>query len=320
MSNATPPLPEDVAMGEGQDRFAPPPAPDETTMLAGSGGHRLWSGVWHPAPSDQPDRGTVLVAHGFGEYLDRYGHIIRALTSHGYTVVGLDHRGHGRSEGPRARIGRFDDFVADLDLVVTMAREVAARRSVTPRQPFLFGHSMGGLIATRYVLALPDQAALSGLILSSPALRLNPDLSGPALRLTGLLARVAPTLPVRRSSGGLSSDPAIGRRWAADPLLNHAPTTAQMAWQLAAAARSVRPHLGEIALPLLLFYGEADTVVDPAGSRFLAERASSADLTVRPWAGLLHETFNEPDGATVIAEMVAWLDARTGGDPDPTVQ
>ena len=319
MNDATQLDPDDVPTELEQDRFAPPPEPDETTMLAGSDGHRLWSGVWHPAPSEGPDRGTVVVAHGFGEYLDRYGHIIRSLTGHGYTVVGLDHRGHGRSEGDRARIRRFDDFVADLDLVVTMAREVAARRSATPRAPFLFGHSMGGLIATRYVLALPDQASLAGLILSSPALRLNPDLSGPALRLTGLLARIAPTLPVRRSGGGLSSDPEIGRRWEADPLLNHAPTSVQMAWQLAAAARSARFHLGEIALPLLLFYGEADTVVDPAGSRFLAERASSTDLTVRPWAGLLHETFNEPNGAEVIAEMVAWLDARTGGEPDLSV-
>ena len=319
MSDTTRQPLDDASTDSEQDRLAPPPAPDETTMLAGSGGHRLWSGVWHPAPLEAPDRGTVVIAHGFGEYLDRYGHFVRALTGHGYTVVGLDHRGHGRSEGARARIRRFDNFVADLGLVVAMARADAARRSATPRPPFLFGHSMGGLIATRYVLALPDQAALSGLILSSPALRLNPDLSGPALWLTGLLARVAPALPVRWSSGGLSSDPEIGRRWAADPLLNHAPTTAQMAWQLASAARSARFHLGEIALPLLLFYGEADTVVDPVGSCFLAKRASSTDLTVRPWPGLLHETLNEPTGAEVIAEMVAWLDARTGDDPDLTV-
>ncbi len=318
MSDASRLTPDGDSFRGRVDRFAPPPDPDETTMLAGSGGHRIWSGVWHPAPSDLPDRGTVVLAHGFGEYLGRYGHIITALTGRGYSVVGLDHRGHGRSEGVRARIARFDDFVADLDLVVALARDVTSRRGDASRQPFLFGHSMGGLIATRYVLAMPDQAALSGLVLSSPALRLTTDLSRPALWATGLLARVAPTLPVRRSSGGLSSDPEVGRLWAADPLLNHAPTSAQMAWQLASAARSARFRLGEIALPLLLFYGEADTVVDPAGSRFLAERASSADLTVRPWAGLLHETFNEPNGDEVIAEMVAWLDDRTGRGPDLT--
>ncbi len=320
MSDATRPTPDNASTGEEQNRFAPPPEPAETTMLVGSGGHRLWSGVWHPPPTDRPDRGTVVVAHGFGEHLDRYGQIIRTLTGHGYTVVGLDHRGHGRSEGDRARIARFDDFVADLDLAVSMAREVADRRSGSglPRQPFLFGHSMGGLIATRYVLAMPDQAALSGLILSSPALQLNPDLAGPALRLTGLLARIAPTLPVRRSGGGLSSDPVVGELWAADPLLNHKPTTAQMAWQLAAAARSTRQHLGEIALPTLLFYGEADAVVDPAGSRSLAEQAGSPDLTVRPWPGLLHETFNAPNGAEVIEEMVAWLNTRADRDPTPT--
>lgn len=301
------------------DRLSPPPEPAETTMLTGSNGHLLWAGVWHPVASALPDRGTVVLAHGFGEYLGRYGHIVRALTGHGYTVVGLDHRGHGRSEGVRFRIARFDDFVADLDLAVGLARTVAARRSEAPRRPFLFGHSMGGLMATRYVLGLPDQAALAGLILSSPALQLTTDPSGPTLRLAGLLARVAPTLPVRRGSGGLSSDPEVGRRWSDDPLLNHGPTMAQMAYQLAAAAQAVRPRLREIRLPLLLFYGGADTIVDPAGSVRLGERAGSADLTVRPWPELFHETFNEPNGAEVIAELVDWLDARTGGDPDLTV-
>jgi acylglycerol lipase len=313
MSDATSPV------GPKRDRLDPPPAANETRMLDGSRGHRLWSGIWHPVPSDLPDRGTVVLAHGLSEHAGRYGHIITALTGHGYTVVALDHRGHGRSEGVRFRIARFDDFVADLDLAVTLAREVAARRSERPRPPFLFGHSMGGLIATRYVLGLPDQAALAGLILSSPALQLTTDLSGPALWATGLLARVAPTLPVRRSDGGLSSDPEIGRRWAADPLVNHGPTSIQMAHQIAAAARDARARLDRITLPLLLFYGEADTVVDPAGSRTLAECAGSADLTARPWPELLHETFNEPNGDEVIAEMVAWLDDRTGRDPEAAV-
>ena len=310
MSDAT------VPVSPERDRLDPPPAPDETRMLDGSRGHRLWLGVWHPASSALPDRGTVVLAHGFGEYAGRYGHVITALTGHGYTVVALDHRGHGRSEGVRFRIAHFDDFVADLDLAVTVARAVAAGRSQHPRPPFLFGHSMGGLIATRYVLALPDQAALAGLILSSPALQLTSDLSGPALWATGLLARVAPKLPVPRGEGGLSSDPEIGRRWAADPLVNHGPTSVQMAHQIAVAARDARARLDRITLPLLLFYGEADTVVDPAGSVVLAERAGSADLTVRPWPGLLHETFNEPNGDEVIAEMMAWLDDRTGHDPD----
>lgn len=291
------------------DRLAAPPEPDQTRWLDGSGGHRLWAGAWYGRTG--ADRGTVVLSHGFGEYLGRYGHIVRALTAAGYTVVGADHRGHGRSAGDRFRIRRFGDFIPDLGLAVGWAREIAAQRGTADRAPFLFGHSMGGLIAAAYVLSLPDQAALSGLVLSSPALQLSPDLPGPALSVVGLLARLRPLTPVPRRGGGLSSDPEVARRWERDPLLNHGPTVIQMAHGIAATGRAVRKRLPEITLPLFLFYGEADTVVAPAGSRAAADGVGSTDLTVRAWPDLLHETFNEPTGDTVVGELVGWLDART---------
>ena len=300
-------------------RFDPPRQPDRSGVLTGSRGHGIWYGIWSPEtrPADAlTERGTVVVSHGFGEYSGRYGHLIRALNGQGYSVVAPDHRGHGRSEGVRFRIGRFDDFVDDLDLVLDVARETAERRGTGDRPPFLFGHSMGGLIATRYVLSLADQGDLAGLILSSPALQLTTDPSPFGYRLLGGLSRLAPRVPVRRGGGGLSSDPEIDRLWALDPLLNHGPTTLQMAYQMAAAGRDARRRLASITLPALLIYGEADTVVDPAGSRAFAERASSPDLTVQPFAELLHETLNEPAGPEIIAGLLDWLDDRTGRDPD----
>ena len=288
--------------------------PDRTGYVTGSGHHRLWYGVWHPAT--QPDRGAVVLSHGVSEYLGRYGRIIAALNDHGYTAVGLDHRGHGRSAGRRFTIRRFDDFVRDLGIAVNLAREVSAQRGKPARAPFLFGHSMGGLIATRYVLALPDQAALAGLILSSPALQVYPDLPRGALRVVGALAAMLPGLPARRGGSGiLSGDPEVDRRWDADPLLNHGPTPLQMAHQIAASAREVRPRLAGITLPTLLLFGDADRLVDPAGARRLAKVAHNDDLTVREYPGLRHETFNEPDGDAVIMDIVDWLDAHTDRAP-----
>ncbi|HEV2529718.1 MAG TPA: alpha/beta hydrolase [Thermomicrobiales bacterium] len=292
-------------------RFAPPREPDRSGVLTGTRDHGIWYGIWHPAGRAEPDRGTVVLVHGFGEYTGRLGQLIRALNGHGYTVVAPDVRGHGRSEGARFRISRFDDFVEDLDLIVDIAREAAERRGTGDRSPFLFGHSMGGLIATRYVLALPDQQELAGLILSSPALQLPIDPPPPVYRLLGGLSRLVPRLPIPRdNTAGLSSDPEIARLWKLDPLLNHGPTSLQMAYQMAAAGRNARQRLDRITLPTLLIYGEADTVVVPAGSRTFADRVGSADLTVRPFPGLLHETFNEPAGPEIIAGVVGWLDEQ----------
>ena len=60
-------------------------------------------------------------------------------------MFGLDHHGHGSSEGEPALVENFEDLLSDLDLVVDRAT------ATHPGVPLaLLGHSLGGLIATRY--------------------------------------------------------------------------------------------------------------------------------------------------------------------------
>ncbi|MGK0374359.1 MAG: alpha-beta hydrolase superfamily lysophospholipase, partial [Arenicella sp.] len=37
---------------------------------------------------------------------------------------------------------------------------------------------------------------------------------------------------------------------------------------------------------------------------------ASSDKQVTIYDGLYHEIFNEPEGETIFAEMVSWMDAR----------
>ena len=53
--------------------------------------------MWRPAPAA---RGAVLVIHGFGEHVGRYDHVFAALNARGYSCLGVDQRGFGRS-GPQ---------------------------------------------------------------------------------------------------------------------------------------------------------------------------------------------------------------------------
>ncbi len=112
----------------------------------------------------------------------------QALTDDGYAVFALDHRGHGRSGGPRALIDSLDNAVADLDALVDDAR---LRHPGLPI--FMLGHSMGGTIALRY--AIEYQHRLDGLILSGPLAALE---GAPApLRLLGsVLSAIAPKTPL----------------------------------------------------------------------------------------------------------------------------
>src|SRR5437016_4554976 len=57
---------------------------------------------------------AVLFAHGILEHSGRYGDLDRALVASGIDFYAYDHRGHGRSEGPRGGARHFEDLVTDL--------------------------------------------------------------------------------------------------------------------------------------------------------------------------------------------------------------
>ena len=75
-------------------------------------------------PSDNA-RGTIVIVHGLGEHIGRYGHVAASLNERGWSVVGYDQRGHGASAGERGRLAAGDDLLADLALVVDAVRAEA---------------------------------------------------------------------------------------------------------------------------------------------------------------------------------------------------
>ena len=88
--------------------------PPRTMSLVGARGLRLIAREW--AVPDAAAR--VILIHGYGEHLGRYAHVIDGLNGAGFTVVGIDNRGHGESAGRRADVVAFDDFVDDIQTLV----------------------------------------------------------------------------------------------------------------------------------------------------------------------------------------------------------
>lgn len=245
----------------------------------------------------------MTISHGFGEHIGRYAHVAERLNTAGYAVYGLDHHGHGHSAGRRARIS-LAAAVADLDqLIVTVAR---ARHPDLPQ--FLLGHSLGGAIALRYAIA--HQRRLTGLALSGPLATVE---GGPALHaLARALGTVLPAAPVSRIDPRLiSRDAAVVTAYAADPLNHHGPVTAGVARELVRHAGTLARDVRAITLPTLIMWGTADRLCPPAGAELVAANIGSADLTVRPYPGLFHEIFNEPERELVLDDLVAWLQAHT---------
>ena len=262
--------------------------------------------VW---PAANASRGVAVLVHGLGEHIDRYDHVARRLNAIGFAVVGYDHRGHGRSPGQRGGMPADESLCADLGRVLYAARESF------PGPLVLIGHSLGGLIAGRFVAEglQPKPASwwrpVDALVMSSPAL----DPGTNAVQKL-LLAVVAPMLPNLAVNNGLkvdwvSRDPAVVKAYEADTLV-HDRVTGRLGLFVARQGPAVIAAAPRWSTPTLLMWAGADRCVSPAGSAAFAAAAPSGVVTVREWPGLFHEIFNEPEQDDVLKVMADWLAQR----------
>jgi acylglycerol lipase len=267
-------------------------APRESSF-AGAGGLEIF---WRAWLGDGDATAVVVIAHGAGEHSGRYTHVAQRLVDQGYAVYAIEHRGHGRSQGPRALIDRIDSAVADLDKLVALAGHA---HPGAPR--FLLGHSMGGTIALSYALA--HQQRLAGLVLSGP---LAP------MRITArILSALAPRTPlVAIDSSLVSRDPAVVADYRSDPLVHHGKLPARTVVELADAIETFPEAVSAITVPTLIMYGTDDGLCPPPGSVMLSERIGSPDKTLTAYPGLAHEILNEPEREQVLDDLCSWLAQR----------
>lgn len=248
-------------------------------------------------------RGVVLLVHGLGEHAGRYDTLARQLNDWGFAVRGYDQYGHGDSGGKRGGLPTDARLLDDLSDMVDSLR--ARMTSKTPL--ILLGHSLGGLVAARFVaLAIRPVEAL---VLSSPAL--DPGLTWVQKLLLAVLPHIAPNVRVSNGLDAtlLSHDPAVVAAYRADPRV-HDRISARLARFIAETGPATVAQASTWTVPSLLLYAGADKLVNPAGSRAFASAAPKNVVTTRCFETLYHEIFNERDAEPVYAELKKWLDSR----------
>jgi alpha-beta hydrolase superfamily lysophospholipase len=260
-----------------------------TSSLAGAHGN-IYVHEW---PADDP-RYVALIAHGYGEHAGRYAHVAQRLLADGAAVYAPDHHGHGRSDGPRALIEDLEYLVADLHAVADRAR------SVHPGLPVvLIGHSLGGLIATRFAQGYGEE--LSALVLSAPVIGGNPDIEA----LLGL----DPLPEVPLDPALLSRDPEVGEAYANDEFVYHGPFLRATLEAIFAAGRAVASG-PKLAVPTLWLHGELDGLAPLEATRPAAERIAGPVFEQKVYEGAMHEIFNETNADEVITDAISFLNRQ----------
>ena len=262
-------------------------------------GLEIYSKAWLPSGKA---RGVVCLVHGVGEHIGRYQNAGEALAEGGYILAGFDLRGFGRSGGRRGHTPSVEVYFDDIDLFLA---EILKRYPDLPR--FLYGHSMGGILA----LAYPPlrQPAIAGVIVTSPGLKTALQEQKLKVLLAKLLGKILPTLTLKSGVDAqlLSRDPKVNEEYTHDPLVHPLVTTAWGRSMLGAIDLAYE-NAPRFPSPLLLMHGTEDEIDYPRGSQMFAELAPKDKLTLKMWAGFKHELHNDPENAQVFKFMLDWLD------------
>jgi alpha-beta hydrolase superfamily lysophospholipase len=251
---------------------------------------------WEPESSP---KAVVVGIHGFAEHSGRYSHFGEFLVEKGIALYMYDLRGHGLSKSERGYINSFEDFIRDT---IAFVEHVKSKTDV--KSFFIFGHSMGGLIATHTVSRLGDESR--GFITSGAAVEVRtPLIQKILLQLLGVFSpRKRIPLPV--ATDCLTRDEDIIKRYVDDPLVLKDPTV-KLLVEFGKGVASVWSRVPLIKVPALIMHGEEDCLVPPSASRKLYESISSKDKTLKVYKGLRHEILNEPEWRQIASEIADWI-------------
>lgn len=249
----------------------------------------------------QAAKGGIVLMHGLGEHCGRYAHVARFFNECGWSVRAYDHRGHGRSGGPRGDVPDHEALLRDAKLVL----DDFARQFDTP--PLLLGHSMGGLFAARF--ATGALSPLRGLILSSPALAVS--LSATQKFLLQALGAVAPGfgVPNGLQTRYLSHDPKVVAAYQKDPLV-HPKISPRLLNSMLAAVDFSQSHAAMLAVPTLMVVAGDDRLVDASGSDAFFARLAPGVGTMHRYPEFYHEVFNEVQSRQVFNDVRNWLNTN----------
>lgn len=257
--------------------------------------YRYWLPDGHP-------KAVIIFCHGATLYSGFYSGMAEYLVNKSFAVYAPDLRGHGKSEGPRCYIDRFEDYLLDLQQFVEQVN-----REQPGHKLFIAGHSMGGYIVGFYASKYKDGVA--GLIMASTG-TIGSTLGVPRvlIAMAGFSSAVMPRLGVNRlPEEGFSRDKSVQDAFWHDPLVYHGRLPARWGAEMLKVLKELPSKAAEIKAPVLILHGSCDSFNVPEGSSILLDLVSSKDKTLKLYKGLYHDIFNEPEKETVMNDLLVWL-------------
>lgn len=258
----------------------------------------------------------MFICHGYGEHSQWYDKFCERLCSkeHGLICFSHDHLGHGLSEGDRATVPNIELYVDDV-----MQHATKFKYKYRSLPFFIFGHSMGGLIALRVVQRNPG--LFHGMVLMGPLIKLVEEVPTSHVFAARVANYVAPNFEaISFPLENITSDPDMLSKLKLDPFRWNQGIKISMILSLYNAVQLVNLGLARVSTPFLCIHAEQDKICSIEGSRELhaaAHLCKDKSLIIFPEGE--HNLFAEgPDiRCRAIHEAVLWIVSRCGNSRGP---
>lgn len=257
---------------------------------------------WQAPDAQAP---TLVLMHGLGAHSGWFIDMGNELNQRGLAVYAVDHRGFGRSGGPRGHVRQGSVYIADLKAFLA---EVKRARSDAPL--VILGHSMGGIFALH--LAADDARSgantLAGMILMNPWIADSSKVS--PLAVAGLIFDGMRGSERRFKAGSDTTVMTLNPE--ATALLNDdtywvREETASFLYQITRMRMAALSQARLVRAPALVIQAEQDRSVIPAASKRAFDALGSADKTWKTYPGYAHDSEFEPDRVALDDDIAQWV-------------
>ena len=260
-------------------------------------------------PGSRQDLGTIVLLDGRTEFMEKYAELLFDFKDAGYGIFIYDHRGQGRSDrlisDPiRSYVKNYADYVSDLKQLMD---EVV--RPAVPGKIYFLSASMGGAIATEYLIENPG--VVSAQVAISPMYA--PNLLNVPQQVALRLFEAASLFTGRSYVANQVSNPLLTKfagNWVttsenrftyahqlllSDNSLVIGNPTNQWTLECIRLGYLIRSHAEKLLTPTLIFQAEDERIVLPSAQAEVADKAFDTKVIVVP--GARHEIFMENESA-----------------------
>ena len=258
--------------------------------------------------------GVIAWVHGYAEHVARYAHFGQWLAAQGWALAVVDLRGHGESPGQRGHVTHFKEYFQDVTALIEYCRHT------WPDTPLVLGaHSMGALVALRYLQENTQTPELTALVTTGAYLRLSTPLPAWKHWAGKLLAHIYPrfSLPTDISPQWLTHDEVIYREYANHPLVFK---TGTAGWYRTTARNQemVLAQAANITLPSMMLHGQEDPLASPRQAKVMFDALGSRNKYWKDYPGFFHEILNELGREQVYLDILKWLQENALRPRPPT--